>query len=204
MVQNKKEANTLLKDALTLFLITLIAGIALGFVYELTKEPIREAKAKEKQDAYAMVYTEAKEFSDPESQYVDVEESSGDLLQKEAGIAGVTINEVLEAYDDGGVKIGYVLTVTSHEGYGGDVPISIGITKDGKITGVEVLDNSETSGFGSKAQDPQFEEQFRGVDADRVEPGVDFDGISGATYTTTAVTNAINGALYYVKQYAQK
>ena len=91
MVQNKKEANTLLKDALTLFLITLIAGIALGFVYELTKEPIREAKAKEKQDAYAMVYTEAKEFSDLESQYVDVEESSGDLLQKEAGIAGVTI-----------------------------------------------------------------------------------------------------------------
>ena len=31
--------NSYIKDALILFLITLISGISLGFVYQITKEP---------------------------------------------------------------------------------------------------------------------------------------------------------------------
>lgn len=36
----------MLKEAGILFAITLIAGLLLGFVYELTKEPIRQQEEK--------------------------------------------------------------------------------------------------------------------------------------------------------------
>lgn len=201
MAPTNKEKNTLLKDAVTLFLITLIAGLALGFVYQLTKTPIAQAKEKEKRDAYAKVFTAANDFADKEGKYSEVEAESADLLSAEAGISGVTINEVLEALDADGAVIGYVMTSTSHNGYGGDVPITIGIGLDGTIVGVQVLDNSETSGFGSRAKEPWFTEQFANLKADTVAAGTNFDGISGATRTTNAVTNAINAALYYASHY---
>ena len=36
----------ILKDSLALFLITLVAGILLGLVYKITKEPIKEQEEK--------------------------------------------------------------------------------------------------------------------------------------------------------------
>lgn len=202
--QEGKEKGTLLKDAFVLFAITLIAGVLLGFVYELTQDTIEEAKVKEKQEAYELVFQEAASFSDKEEKYVTVSKTSGDLLQVDAMIKGVTIDEILEAYSEDGTLLGYVMTTTSHEGYGGEVPITIGITIDGRITGVEVLDNSETSGFGSKAKEPAFKEQFKDMQVEQVVPGDNFDGISGATITTKAVTNAINGSLYYAKYHVIK
>ncbi|MBQ3911657.1 MAG: electron transporter RnfG, partial [Lachnospiraceae bacterium] len=53
-----KQKNTLIHDALILFAITLIAAIALGFVYEITKDPIAQAEAKAKIDAYKAVFPE--------------------------------------------------------------------------------------------------------------------------------------------------
>lgn len=38
----------ILKDTLALFLITLISGVLLGFVYKITKEPIKEQELKTK------------------------------------------------------------------------------------------------------------------------------------------------------------
>ena len=51
--------NKIVKDALVLTLITLIAGCALGVVYEVTKEPIAEASEKAKQEAYKEVFETA-------------------------------------------------------------------------------------------------------------------------------------------------
>ena len=48
-----------IKDALTLTLITLIAGVLLGGVYELTKEPIAQRKIEANAKAYQMVWPEA-------------------------------------------------------------------------------------------------------------------------------------------------
>ena len=42
----------ILKDTLALFLITLISGVLLGFVYKITKEPIKEQELKTKLAAY--------------------------------------------------------------------------------------------------------------------------------------------------------
>ena len=49
--------------------------------------------------------------------------------------------------------VGYVVNVTSHEGYGGDIDISVGIREDGTVTGIEMLSISETAGLGMKAKE---------------------------------------------------
>ena len=39
-----KQANTLIHDAIALFIITLVAGVLLGAVYMITKDPIAKAE----------------------------------------------------------------------------------------------------------------------------------------------------------------
>ena len=49
-MKNKNDIQAMLKEAGILFAITLIAGLLLGFVYELTKEPIRQQEEKAVQE----------------------------------------------------------------------------------------------------------------------------------------------------------
>ena len=68
-----KNKHTLVHDALILFAITLVAAIALGFVYEITKDPIAEAEAKAKTEAAQAVFAEMKETADAPSGTVESE-----------------------------------------------------------------------------------------------------------------------------------
>ena len=54
-----------------------------------------------------------------------------------------------------------MINVTSHEGYGGDIEISVGIASDGTVKGIEMLSIGETAGLGMKAKDAEFKDQFR-------------------------------------------
>lgn len=54
--------NTILKDTLILTVITLISGLLLGLVYQITIDPIAEQKEKEKQEAYMAVFADADSF----------------------------------------------------------------------------------------------------------------------------------------------
>ena len=53
----------MLKDAVILFAITLIAGLLLGVVYEVTKDPIATQKAKKKNEACQEVFADAATFN---------------------------------------------------------------------------------------------------------------------------------------------
>ena len=48
--------NPIIKNALILTIITLIAGLGLGFVYEITKNPIAQAQEKAKKEAWQAVF----------------------------------------------------------------------------------------------------------------------------------------------------
>ncbi|BBF44485.1 electron transport complex protein RnfG [Lachnospiraceae bacterium KM106-2] len=200
-MENNKQKSTILKDAIALFLITLVAGLALGFVNEATKGPIQERKDKAKAEAYGAVFTTADSFTDKDEKYTDVEETSVDILAK-AGITGVKINEVLDA-NKGSEKEGYVMSVTCSEAFDGDIKISVGIAADGTVQGMEVLESTETAGLGQKASEPEFKDQFKGKKADSLEVTKDspsdtqIQAISGATITSKAVTKAVNAAIYY-------
>lgn len=188
---------SMLKDAAILFAITLISGCLLGLVYEVTKEPIAEAQEKAKQEAYQEVFPDAAEFHEC------ADASSGNTLVAIESEYQTTIDEVMAAWDEDGNRLGYVITVTNHEGYGGDIQFSMGIQNDGTLNGISILSISETAGLGMKA-DPVLKDQFPGRNVAQftyTKTGAtsddQIDAISGATITTNAVTDGVNAGLTY-------
>ena len=186
----------MLKDTFILFMITLFAGLILSVVYEITKDPISVQEEKVRQEAFAAVFEAGEQFEN-----VEVVPETADAVLADAGISGVTINEAVQALGSDGSLLGYCITVTTHEGYGGDIKLTIGIATDGSISGISILDIAETPGLGMKAES-DLTPQFAGKTAQKFEytkTGATLenqvDAISGATITTKAVTNAVNASL---------
>lgn len=199
-----KQKSTILKDALALFAMTLVCGLALGFVYEITK-PVIEANAlAAKTEAYAVVYADADTFTESDDLAAAVADSANILAN--SGTEGITIDDAYQAVDASGNVIGYVMSATSSKGFGGAITISIGVTNEGEVTGIEFLTLTETAGLGMKASEPAFKDQYVGktVDSYSVVKGdaasdSEISAISGATITSDAVTNAVNASLYFAK-----
>jgi len=82
----------------------------------------------------------------------------------------------------------------SRQGFAGPVTVFVTVRDDGTITALEVGDDqfAETEGFGMGAKEPAFIKQFVGKTLPLALG--DIDAVSGATYTTTAVVEAINAA----------
>lgn len=192
--------NKIVKNTCILAAITVVAGCLLGLVYEITKAPIAQAQENAKQEAYRTVLADAAEFTVDDS--FDAS-NAADVLAG-AGYSSDDITEVAAALNASGEAMGYVITVASHEGYGGDIQISVGILSDGTVKGIEMLDISETAGLGMKATEADFKDQFKDKQVEKFtytksgEDGDDkIDALSGATITTNAVTNAVDSALVY-------
>ncbi len=190
----------MIKDALILFAITLIAGLMLGVVNDITKEPIARQEQKAKTEACQNVFAAAASFEEQEME--DATQALAD-----AGLTGADIDELMAAKDASGALLGYVITVTDHEGYGGDIQFSMGVTTDGVLNGISLLSISETAGLGMRAGEvlvPQFENK----DVDRFTytktgstADSEIDAISGATITTNAVVNGVNAGLVYFDEF---
>ena len=190
--------NTIIKDALILFLITAVAGVLLAFVNELTKEPIRKQKEEAVTAACRAVFPDADEFVQKDMQ-ADISEWSG-KYPKDA------IDKVYEA-KKGGVLCGYVINVCNKEGYGGTIRFSLGVAEDGTLGGVSILETSETPGLGLNAEEVLVP-QFKGRSAESfvyVKGGAkadnEIDAISSATITTRAFVNGVNAGLEYFRMY---
>lgn len=186
--------NKIIRNTIILTVITLIAGLGLGLVYEITKEPIAQAQDKAKKEAWQQVFPEADiNAFEP----VDVDQKVAEDVVKNLGVKA-TIDEVCKVGDEG-----YVVTATDKEGYGGDIQITVGITSDGTVNGISILSISETAGLGMRATEPAFYEQYQGKQTEKFVVSKDggdgepIDALSGATITSRAVTGAVNAALGY-------
>lgn len=186
----------IIKNTLVLFVITMISGLLLGFVYEITKEPRMKQEELAKQKAYKAVFNDADDFIEIELDDRAIEK----YLSKnniEPNIANV--DAVVKALDAEDKIIGYVITVTDKEGYGGDITLTVGIRNDKTVNGISILTLNETAGLGMEAKEKSFAEQFAEKKVDRFTytksdavADNEIDVISGATVTTNAVTNAVN------------
>lgn len=193
-----QEMKSMLKDAVILFVITLVAGLSLGGVYQLTKEPIAQQEKLKKQKACQEVYAEATSFAE-----VDGFDTGEAALVLATEYPAQDIEEVMMAQDAAGNTLGYVLTVTTHEGYGGDIQFTMGITNEGVLNGISLLRIAETPGLGMRAEEV-LKPQFVGKSAENYEYSKtgamaenQIDAISGATITTNALVNGVNAGLYY-------
>lgn len=191
----------MIKNALILIAITVIAGGILGLTYEVTKDTIADRELKDKQNAYKEVFTDAASFEAVEED--NVMPADERFMLDEAGYEAVNITEVNKALDASGQMLGYVLTATTSEGYGGDITIAVGIRSDMTVNGISILTINETAGLGMNAEKvlkPQFADKqvsaFVYTKQGAATPE-EIDAISGATITTNAFVNAVNCCLQY-------
>lgn len=166
-----------------LLLIGAICSGLVGYVNEITKEPIAKQEQETKAIAMKEVLPSAESFQDAP--------------------AG---EDVLEAYTgiQGGQIIGYTVKVAP-KAYGGAMEMMVGITSDGVVQGIKILSHSETPGLGANASDVSFTDQFKNkVKGLKVVKGTsqsedEISAITGATITSKAVADGVNMALEYVE-----
>lgn len=199
----------IIKNALILMGITLVSGLLLGVVYEVTKGPIEVQSAKAQQEAYQEVFPDAKELEPLYETKEKLEQEAAKKMES-AGLSAETIEDAYRVLGEDGTVLGMVMNVTTSEGYGGDINFSMGIQKDGTVNGISILSISETAGLGMKAAEESFYGQFAGKQVDSFSYTKDgasqeneIDAISGATVTTNAITNGVNAGICFF-QYVEE
>ena len=178
--------NKTIKVVGTLLVICLVAALALGYTNSITAPIIAERNVQADNALRKDVLPEAKDFEKVESSEFDAQ--------------GGMIQEVYKGLD-GSEVVGYTIK-TAPSGYGGTFDCMVGISKDGKITGVNMSNMQETAGLGAKAVEPEFRGQYKGKEAKELvvakgsaKGDNEILAISGATITSTAVTNGVNSAI---------
>ena len=103
--------DSIVRDTLILTVITLIAGLLLGLVYQITKEPIAQQEESAKTEAYKAVFAEADSFEP----IVEAEDADLSAYLEQNGFSQ-SINEIMEAKDASGEVLGYAINITTPEG----------------------------------------------------------------------------------------
>ncbi|MBQ3797338.1 MAG: RnfABCDGE type electron transport complex subunit G [Butyrivibrio sp.] len=191
------DTKSMIKNALILFAITLVAGVLLGLVYQVTKDPIAYQEKLAQDKANQSVFASASTFEDVA---VDASGAAAAL----SAYPGVTIESVKKAVDGTGSGLGYVIQVKS-KGYGDFIEYTVGITNESSINGISIIKISETPGLGMNAEkviSPQFVNKaataFSVVKNGQLsDANTQIEAISGATITSRAVTNGVNAAVTY-------
>lgn len=181
----------IIKLTVTLFVTCVIVAGLLGLVNSVTCGPIAEInKAKTEAAMKAVV-------ADPEnSTFSEALEITGDMTAA-ASSAGATVTEAYEV-QVGGAPAGYALKIVS-SGSQGNIEMMVGVDGEGAVTGVSIVDNSETSGIGSRVMSNEngVLDQFIGKSSTDtpLTVGKNVDAISGATVSSRGVTTGVNAAL---------
>ena len=166
---------------LTLFVITLVAGISLGFINDLTIGPKAKAKLERKVNALKEVLSDFD--NNPVEDVV--------MIKSEKAIDSI---EIYPAFL-GENRTGTAIVGSSENGYSGLVKIMVGFNPDKTIQNIVVLEQKETPGLGTKMKDDKFIRQFRGKDPASFDmqvkkDGGEVDALTGATITTRAFCEA--------------
>lgn len=185
---NLKKEQNIVKLGLILLVITASAGLILGLVFNITKEPIEKQENLTNENAMKELIKTADKFH-----------------KKDITLTG-NIKEVNEA-KKGSETIGYTVK-TSTKGYGGSIELMVGISCEGKITGIKILSQSETPGLGANCDKPAFSNQYtdKPVEKDlEVTKSSSSDdnkilAITGATITSKAVTSGVNESVNFYKE----
>ena len=196
-----KEKAGIPKPAIILCVITLIAGVALSGVYALTKDAIEEQKLIAEAESYRAVCPEAEEFSSDETLDEIVKALGESVYGTDFG--KVHINKAIVGKNAAGETVGYVIRVTTRDGFDGDISLSVGFGLDGTVLGVEFTEINETAGMGMLCAEPEFKDQFKGTLVDRFilnkaggsTAPEEIDSVSGASISSGAIVNAVNAAM---------
>ncbi|MSS43571.1 RnfABCDGE type electron transport complex subunit G [Anaerosalibacter bizertensis] len=180
--------NETLKLGLILLLITAISAFVLAVSNNATSAKIEEADRIANDEARKEVLPDVEKF-----------EPLDEVKFKEINNSNEEVTEIYEGKDGSGEVKGYTLK-TIIGGFGGDIEVITGISVEGQITGMKVLSHSETPGLGANADQPEFQERFKGITTDnelvivKESPANENEvqAITSATITSNAVADGVN------------
>lgn len=187
--------STLKNMVAVLFGITLVASAGVGVVNMITAEPI----ALSKQAATTAALTEVLPSFD--------ETTSEELTIDEMPITVYTATK-------GGVVAGYAVQTMTKQGFSGTVRLMVGFDTDGRVVNINVLEQTETPGLGTKICDEgnpllgsvkgQRLEEKKLVDGKLAvrKDGGDVDALTAATISSRAYVDAVNRAWMAYKSVA--
>ncbi len=180
-----KKESTFLSMVSTLIIVTLVAAGLLGSVFALTKEPIRLAELKKKNEAIQVVVPG---FDNEPSQEVERMFVDGDSIYLYTARKG---EEVL----------GTAVETFTNMGFSGEFKLMVGFAPDGTIIDIAVIKHAETPGLGDKMEKGKsdFSVQFMGQHPDSFNLAVkkdrgDVDAITASTITSRAYCDAVTRA----------
>lgn len=171
--------------ALALTGFSVIAGGVLGWVNDVTAEPIAQANAKILSDAIAVVVPG---FDNNPAEFPEMVEMEG-------------VSYKIYKATKGGEFIGAAVEASSNA-FGGTLTVLVGFDPEGNIIDYSLLKHAETPGLGSKAAD-WFKKGAKG-DITGMNPGEkpltvskdggQVDAITASTITSRAFLLAVNNA----------
>lgn len=121
-------------------------------------------------------------------------------------LEGKNIKSMKKGFDENGTLVAYIVKSYA-KGYHGDVVVVSTISADGKaLASIKVTAHDETEYIGDKIDEPSFQNQFSArwlpvKFKGEVGKASEIDCISGSTYSSTAVLNAVNYAYEFVGEY---
>lgn len=185
-----KMQSSLRNMVLSLTLISVGASAALGFVYEMTKDPISVTALNKKLDAIKQVVPEFN--NNPNDEMFMLPTGEGDSL------------EVYPA-KNGDEIVGYAIRSYTNNGFSGFIGFMVGFTPDGAIYNINVLEHKETPGLGTKMvpggtpEKPEFKDQFKGKNPVEFtlkvrKDGGQVDAITAATISSRAFCDGVQRA----------
>jgi len=190
------------KPVIVLTVIALIAGVSLSGVFTMTRDTIEASKMAKNTASYKVVCEDADHFVADEAITTAVTNLDGTVYGNSFGKS--YINDGVVGVDASGNIVGYVFSVTSGDGFDGDITLSVGMKPDGTLNGIAFTELNETPGMGMRADEPEFKDQFIGMNAEELvlnkgnSPGANaIDTVSGASTTSGAVVNAVNAAIHF-------
>ncbi len=179
-----------------LFVTCLVVAGLLGFVNSITKDKIAAINWEKTVAAMKDV------VPDPDNTTFSDALAVTEEMTAAAKNAGGTLDSVYEAQVDGATA-GYAIKVVA-SGSQGNIEMMVGVDADGVVTGVSIVDHSETKGIGTRVVEDEATTsgvgvltQFEGKSAadGTLEVGSSVDAITGATVSTRGVTTGVNTAL---------
>lgn len=190
------QSREIISVSFRLFIITAVTTLCLALVNSMTAGVIKANAEKAQHEAQKEVLPAALEFKKTEASEKNIPEGTKNGVRIESLNVGIA----------NGNGVGYIATMISNAGYGGDIKVMVGIDSDGSVTKVKILQSSETAGLGQNASKPEFINQFNGksgslsVVKNKAADGEsgEIAAISGATVTSRAVTSCVNAALELV------
>jgi electron transport complex protein RnfG len=180
----------ILKLGIILTLYATVACVGLAFVYTGTEKIIAQRQQTDLEAALKDLFPNADSFND-----------LGGAIQSPD--AAVRFDAQYEVRKNGEI-IGAAIRATGSS-YGGPITILSGISAGGKISGVKILENSDTPGLGANAASPSyfvdkaagitFYGQFAGKSLnDPFEVKGDVAAITASTITSRAVTRVVKAS----------